>query len=201
MKQVNLGPVASVGAVTVRTIPVERIAVAPYNPRKDLKPGDPAWRKLKKSIDEFGLVEPLVWNEYNGVLIGGHQRLKILVAGGAVDVPVSVVRIEDGAKERALNVALNKQGGEWDAALLAGLADELDRAGLDMEIAGLDVAFAAEAPEMDEHGVEAGAKKPRAAMLIPARSWLMLRDEIEAEIGAACARYGIEVKWPKSAKR
>jgi hypothetical protein len=36
---------------------------AEYNPRKALKAGDPEYEKLKRSIIEFGLVEPLIWNE------------------------------------------------------------------------------------------------------------------------------------------
>lgn len=53
---------------------------APYNPRLDLKPGDPEYDKLAKVIGEFDLVEPLVWNKRTGNLVGGHQRLKILKA-------------------------------------------------------------------------------------------------------------------------
>ena len=38
---------------------IERKAVtallpADYNPRKDLKPGDPEYEKLKRSIEQFG---------------------------------------------------------------------------------------------------------------------------------------------------
>ena len=66
----------------IETIPIEKIKAAPYNPRKDLKPGDPEYEKLKKSLTEFDLVEPLVWNRRSGNLIGGHQRLKILQERG-----------------------------------------------------------------------------------------------------------------------
>lgn len=46
---------------------------APYNPRLDLQPGDPDYEKLKRSIQEFGLVEPIVFNERTGYVVGGHQ--------------------------------------------------------------------------------------------------------------------------------
>jgi ParB-like chromosome segregation protein Spo0J len=36
---------------------------ADYNPRKDLKPGDPEYEKLKRSIEQFGYVEPVIWNK------------------------------------------------------------------------------------------------------------------------------------------
>lgn len=33
---------------------VEDLKAADYNPRKDLKPGDAEYEKLKRSIEEFG---------------------------------------------------------------------------------------------------------------------------------------------------
>ena len=33
----------------IRKIPVEQLIPADYNPRKDLKPGDPEYDKLKRS--------------------------------------------------------------------------------------------------------------------------------------------------------
>ena len=62
----------------LETILIDKINPAKYNPRKDLKPGDPDYEKLKKSIAEFDLVEPLIMNKRGNVLIGGHQRLKVL---------------------------------------------------------------------------------------------------------------------------
>ena len=67
----------------VRTIPISRINPAPYNPRLDLQPGDPDYEKLKRSLDTFGCVEPLVWNQRTGHLVGGHQRFKVLQIGRA----------------------------------------------------------------------------------------------------------------------
>jgi len=63
----------------IQKIKIGKINPAAYNPRKDLKPGDPDYEKLKKSIDTFGYVEPLVWNNRTGNLVGGHQHFKILV--------------------------------------------------------------------------------------------------------------------------
>ncbi len=62
----------------IETLAVDGINLAVYNPRKDLQPGDADYEKLKKSILEFDMVEPLVWNKRTGNLVGGHQRLKIL---------------------------------------------------------------------------------------------------------------------------
>ena len=66
----------------LRKIPINQINPAKYNPRIDLKPGDPEYDKLKKSLEEFDLVEPLIWNKRSSNLIGGHQRLKILIEQG-----------------------------------------------------------------------------------------------------------------------
>ena len=113
----------------IRRIPVKQINIAPYNPRKDLKPGDVEYENLKQSISEFGFVEPLVWNEATGNLVGGHQRLKILKELGATEVEVSVVNLTP-EREKALNVALNKIQGSWDDNKLGELLGELQEKGI-----------------------------------------------------------------------
>ena len=120
-------------------ISVARINPAPYNPRKDLQPGDPEYEKLARSISEFGCVEPLVWNRRSGNLVGGHQRFKILIARGDKDVDVSVVDLAP-EREKALNIALNKISGEWDPQRLAELLDELIHIpDFDIKLTGFDV--------------------------------------------------------------
>ncbi len=114
-----------------RVLPVGELKPAAYNPRRVLKPTDPAYRKLKASLAAFGLVEPLVWNELTGRVVGGHARLRILRDLGVAEVPVSVVRLTE-ERERALNVVLNNQEAQsrYDpsklADLLEGLADTLE---------------------------------------------------------------------------
>ncbi len=73
----------------IQKVPVSEVNPAPYNPRIDLQPGHPDYEKLKKSIIEFGYVEPLVWNKRTGTLVGGHQRFKILKEQGLKEVDVS----------------------------------------------------------------------------------------------------------------
>ncbi len=119
----------------IETISIDKIKPAVYNPRKDLKPGDAEYEKLKKSLNEFALVEPLIWNSRSGNLVGGHQRLKVLKELGYKEVEVSVVDLPDN-KEKALNIALNKISGEWDMPLLKDLLEELDTGELDIEITG-----------------------------------------------------------------
>lgn len=121
----------------IRKIPVEKINPSPYNPRIDLQPGDPEYEKLRRSIEEFGYVEPLVWNERTGNLVGGHQRLKILLEQGHTEIEVSVVNLDD-AREKALNIALNKISGEFDIPKLQDLLAELDVSGIDVALTGFD---------------------------------------------------------------
>jgi len=132
----------------IKTLPINQIRRAKYNPRKALKPGDPAYDKLKKAVETFGLVEPLVWNKRSGNLVGGHQRLSVIEAGGAREVEVSVVDLDD-RDEKALNLALNKHGGEWDFATLADLVQELDAGDFDMEVAGFRRGGVGEAGDVD----------------------------------------------------
>lgn len=121
----------------IETISVKDINPAPYNPRKDLRPGDEEYEKLKRSIQEFGYVEPLVWNKRTGNLVGGHQRLKILISEGATEVQVSVVDM-DLDKEKALNIALNKISGDWDDEKLAVLLQELSDSSIGIELTGFE---------------------------------------------------------------
>jgi ParB-like chromosome segregation protein Spo0J len=119
----------------IELIPIHKINPAPYNPRKDLQPGDPDYEKLKRSISEFGFVEPLIWNQRTGNLIGGHQRFKILQESGRTEVECSIVDL-DPEREKTLNIALNKIEGDWDDEMLAALLQELDQ---DLqELAGFD---------------------------------------------------------------
>ena len=46
-------------------------------------PGDAEYEKLRTSIEEFGYVEPVIWNKRTGNIVGGDQRFKILTEQGA----------------------------------------------------------------------------------------------------------------------
>ncbi len=122
--------------MNVKLVPVSKINPAPYNPRVELLPGDREYQQIEASLDEFGLIDPLIWNEATGHLVGGHQRYNILVAKGRKSVHCSVVSIKDEKKEQALNIALN-QGGRWDLSKLDALLPPLTEAGL-APITGFD---------------------------------------------------------------
>lgn len=123
----------------MKLVPVADIQPAPYNPRVDLQPGMPEYEKLKRSVREFGLVEPMVWNRRTGNLVGGHQRLKVYLDlhPEAEAVPCIVVDLPL-EREKALNVALNRIEGEWDQGKLAALLAELEDSSIDATLTGFD---------------------------------------------------------------
>ena len=112
---------------------------ADYNPRKDLKPGDLEYEKLKRSIEQFGYVEPVIWNKTTGRVVGGHQRLKVLIDMGITEIDCVVVEMDE-AKEKALNIALNKISGDWDKDKLALLIADLQGEDFDVSLTGFDPA-------------------------------------------------------------
>ena len=110
--------------MVIKKMKLEDIQPSPYNPRKDLQPGDPEYEALKQSILKFDLVEPLVWNEKTNRLVAGHQRLKVLKELGYKEADVVVVNLSE-EEEKTLNIALNKIQGEWDYFKLANVIKEL----------------------------------------------------------------------------
>ena len=116
-------------------IPIEKINPAEYNPRVDLQPDDVEYKQIEKSINEFGCVEPLVWNKQTGNLVSGHQRLKILIAEGAKAITCSVVDL-DPNREKALNIALNKISGKWVDDKLASIFAEFENSEFNMPVTG-----------------------------------------------------------------
>ena len=118
---------------------VSDLVPADYNPRKALKPGDAEYEKLKRSLEQFGYVEPIIWNATTGHVVGGHQRLTVLRDLGATEVDCVVVEM-DREKEKALNIALNKISGEWDKDKLALLIADLQGADFDVSLTGFEPA-------------------------------------------------------------
>jgi hypothetical protein len=104
-------------------VPIGKIKPAEYNPRK-MRPGP--FAKLKRSIQEFGIVDPLIVNRRNDRIVGGHQRFRALGELGFDKVLVRWVDLDEDA-EKALNVALNNQElqGEWDSGKLAEVLDSI----------------------------------------------------------------------------
>ena len=107
-----------------RVIKLADIKPAPYNPRVQLTAKDQEYKALDASISENGLVLPLVVNLRDNCLIGGHQRLSVLLAAGETETVAVVVDMPE-AQAKALCIALNKLDGEWDYGQLTDILQEL----------------------------------------------------------------------------
>jgi len=112
------------------TMALSDLTPAAYNPREI---SDMAMMGLESSIKRFGLVEPIIYNQQTGNVVGGHQRLKVLIGQGVETTDVVVVDLPE-IEEKALNVALNNQliAGDFTKeleAIQAELADDLDMRG------------------------------------------------------------------------
>lgn len=125
--------------MNIQTVAAAKLKAAKYNPRRDLKPGDAEYEKLRRSIEEFGYVEPVIWNERTGNIVGGHQRFKVLTSLGYTEIECVVLDIDE-QREKALNVALNKISGEFDIPLLSDLLRDLNEDGFDVSLTGFDAA-------------------------------------------------------------
>lgn len=123
------------GGYELRVLPVTAVRPADYNPRVALRPGDPDYEKLRASITDLGVIDPLVWNENTGNLVGGHQRLQVCMDMGITEVPVFVVHLSE-EKEKQANLALNKITGRFDETKLNEILTGLDPAVI--KLAGFD---------------------------------------------------------------
>lgn len=123
--------------MVIQKINAKLLNPAAYNPRRDLKPGDKDYEKLKRSIEEFGFVEPVIWNKRTGYVVGGHQRLKVLLEMGHTEIDCVVVDL-GLEQEKALNLALNKIQGDWDEGKLAAVMADLDASDFDVSLTGFD---------------------------------------------------------------
>lgn len=125
--------------MTIEKKHIDTLLPADYNPRKDLKAGDPEYEKLKRSIEQFGYVEPVIWNKATERIVSGHQRIKVLREMGLESLDCVVVELSE-EREKALNIAMNKISGEWDKDKLALLITELQAEDLDISLTGFDPA-------------------------------------------------------------
>ena len=117
-----------------RVIKLADIKPAPYNPRVQLTEKDQEYKALDASI-ESGLVLPLIVNARDNCLIGGHQRLSVLLAAGETETNAVVVDLDE-AQAKALCIALNKLDGEWDYGQLAEIIQELIQEGENLTATG-----------------------------------------------------------------
>jgi ParB-like chromosome segregation protein Spo0J len=112
-------------AKEITEVKISELNPAPYNPRKW---SEDAVRDLTESVKRFGMVDPILVNSAENrrnIVIGGHFRLKVAKDLGMETVPVVYVNIPDEAKEKELNLRLNKNLGDWDWELLKQFDEDM----------------------------------------------------------------------------
>ena len=97
---------------------IKDLKPATYNPRQI---STKQYKDLKKSIEKFSLVDPIIINK-DLTVIGGHQRLKVCKELKHVEIDCVVLDLSK-EEERELNIRLNKSGGEFDMDILANEFD------------------------------------------------------------------------------
>ena len=130
--------------LTIKKMKIADLNPAKYNPRKELKPGDKEFEKLKNSIEHFGYVELIVVNTANhNTVISGHQRLNVLKYLNVDEIECVTVEMNE-TEEKTLNIAMNKVSGEWNEQLLADLIVDLQSVDFNVDLTGF------EAPELEQ---------------------------------------------------
>ncbi len=61
--------------MVIEKMKLSDLVPAPYNPRKSNAKQE---SDLKKSLEKFGVVEPIIFNRQTGFIVGGHFRVKEL---------------------------------------------------------------------------------------------------------------------------
>ena len=99
----------------IEFIDINKLIPAKYNPRKL---STEQYEHIKKSLQEFGFVDPIIVNKRNNVIIGGHQRVKVWSDMGNNTIPTVFLDLDE-KKEKELNIRLNANSGEWDIDILS----------------------------------------------------------------------------------
>ncbi len=172
--------------MNLQTLPTTQLKPAPYNPRITLIPGTPAWNKLERSLNEFELVQPIVWNQRTGHIVSGHQRLTVLKHHGVTEVECAVVDLSL-EREKALNITLNNKsvGSDWDSRKLIDLVSELqDLPDFDATLTGFDDQqlidlILAPSPIPFEEEEQTERDGVRINLHIPKSEWTTIRPDID----------------------
>ncbi len=130
------------------------IEPADYNPRKM---NNEEYSKLSRSINDYGLVDPIIINLKNNKIVGGHQRYNVLLneyTSNHKNKELFLLRLGDigwaftsndlkiptEEHEKALNIALNQSNlmGEWDDEKLSFVLQELSDVNFDLDMTGFE---------------------------------------------------------------
>lgn len=120
-----------------KIVPIDSVVPAEYNPRSIKKE---ALDKLRRSIRELGLLEPIVVNIHPGrenIIVGGHQRVVAAKLEGIKEIPVAFVDLPPD-REKLANIALNnlELQGKWDQEKLASVLEGIRTNNEDVTLSG-----------------------------------------------------------------
>ena len=142
--------------VEIDKIKLTQIKKAEYNPRTI---SEENYAKLKNSVKNFGLVEPILINLKNNTIISGHQRYDvltdlILADGNLAEKEFHLLKygdlglildtdeptLENEDYEKALNITLNNTNltGEYDFEKLSSLLEDLEINDFNIELTGFN---------------------------------------------------------------
>lgn len=129
----------------IEVLPIESVNLYPENPREiDAS----QFEKLKKSIQTYGFIDPLIVNKRTHAsfitdrvptIVGGNMRYRAAKELGLTELPVAWIDV-DKNEERIINIALNRISGKWDIGKLEKMIYELSDKdlSLDLEVTGLE---------------------------------------------------------------
>lgn len=117
-------------------VPIDSLKPFAGNPRKITEQG---LEKIKRSIEEYDFVNPVLAQRGTNMIIAGHQRIKAARAVGLTEVPVIWLDMDD-MTAKAYNIADNRlqDEAEWDKHLLGDLFQDIDTGELDLTVTGFD---------------------------------------------------------------
>lgn len=104
-------------------INLTELKINPENPRRIT---NFQLNNLRRSISEYGFIDPIIINSKTKMIIGGHQRFKVLRENNVSEAYImnlgdiswvftdDDLEVVDDNYEKGMNISLNKISGEWD---------------------------------------------------------------------------------------
>jgi len=125
----------------METVGINDLTPNPANPRILT---EKAAGRLKKSIERFGFVEPVIaWRKKDGSLeiVAGHQRVTEARAAGLKNIPTIIFPFKSEKEALAYNIASNRlaEMSDWNFPLLKDALAELDDGAFDVEVTGFNL--------------------------------------------------------------
>jgi hypothetical protein len=144
----------------IKVVNRDQINEAYYNPRQITEEARKLLKNFISDVKRGGLLDPLIWNERTGNLIGGHQKLGILDQlhrGKPYQLTVAACDMDEVDEVRG-NIFLNNTSaqGTWDIEKLKLIkdnfadldfldcgfsVDDLDVMGFDIDLPPLDISI------------------------------------------------------------